>query len=232
MINAPDDPITAQISAIFPASDAASRTAIVEARIPNPNMRLRPGQFLAVDLSLGNADALAITVPTNALIASDGLNSVFVAVDNGMSKVSKRVTVATGRLGNGRIEILSGINDGDQVITSGIANLRDGDVITIIPSEEIAASNNIQATPIKPVQEKNGIKYHPSDATPSSINENPVTSEHSSTPPPMQMKPADKAMPAVNSLTWYHCPMHSVVESNSAGTCPLCGMDLVRFDKK
>ncbi|MEI7832000.1 MAG: efflux RND transporter periplasmic adaptor subunit [bacterium] len=234
VINAPDDPITTQISAIFPASDASSRTAIVESRIPNPNMRLRPGQYLAVDLSLGSSDAKALTVPTNALIARDGMNSVYVAMDSNGVKVAKRVTVTTGRLGNGRVEILNGINDGDQVITSGIANLRDGDVITVLHSGENAASSATMATPVNPVTDKNGVKYQPGDAVPTPVMENHVAPDKISTSttsmPKVRTPEAVKPVAPI-SLTWYHCPMHHEVESNSPGTCPLCGMDLVKFDK-
>lgn len=235
VINAPDEPITTQISAIFPASDASSRTATVESRIPNPNMRLRPGQYLAVDMSLGSAETKAITVPTNALIARDGMNSVYVAVDNSGVKVAKRVTVTTGRLGNGRVEILNGIHDGDQVITSGIANLRDGDVITVLRSAENAASSATTATPIKPATDKNVVKYQPGEAVPAPVTDNPIAPDNTtaSTPAMPNMKMPEKVTPVVPmSQTWYHCPMHSMVESTSPGNCPLCDMELVKFDKK
>ncbi len=222
-VDAPNEPITTLISAIFPASDASSRTAIVEARIPNPNMRLRPGQYLAVDMSLGNADSKALSVPTNALIARDGMNSVFLAVDNGMSKVAKRVTVTTGRLGSGRIEILDGVKEGDQVITSGIANLRDGDVITVLKNEVQTESSVTTAQPIKPVTDKNGVKYQPHGASTPPI-ESPM-------PVPEKMTPQTVTPVAPVALTWYHCPMHFEVESNSPGHCPKCGMELVKFIK-
>ncbi len=235
VINAPDDPITTQISAIFPASDATSRTAIVESRIPNLNMRLRPGQYLAVDMSLGSSDSKAITVPTNALIARDGMNSVYISMDNDGIKVAKRVTVTTGRLGNGRVEILDGINEGDQVITSGIANLRDGDVITILHSGEYAGKSATTATPLNPVTDKNGVKYQSGDAVPEPVMDNHVAPDNTTAPikamPKMNMPEAAKPVVPM-SMTWYHCPMHSMVESTSPGNCPLCDMDLVKFDKK
>jgi RND family efflux transporter MFP subunit len=136
--HAVDDPgrtITAHITAIFPARDVTARTATVEARVANPGYRLQPGQYLAVQLALGGSSE-AITVPTAALTVRDGQSSLFLAVDDGMRTVAKRVTVTTGRIGNDRTEIVTGITAGDAVIVSGLANLRDGDAVTVLAPPE------------------------------------------------------------------------------------------------
>jgi len=142
----PGHPVTARISAIFPARDAATRTSVVEARTPNPGLRLRPGQYLTVELETGDGHAAVLSVPNSALVQRDGASAVFVARKEGVRTIARRVTVTTGTMGNERTEILSGLAAGDQVITSGQANLHDGDAASILPPQE-GAGVRIQPPP-------------------------------------------------------------------------------------
>ncbi len=131
-IDAPNKPVSALVSAIFPAQDTTSRTAIVEARIHNTGNRLRPGQYLSVELLLGENNSSKLSVPTSALIVRDGEYSVYTVSDDGMQAKVKRVSVTIGQVNNSRTEILSGIKENDVVITSGLSNLHDGDSVTIL----------------------------------------------------------------------------------------------------
>ena len=135
-IDAPNRPITARVSDIFPAHDATARTAIVEARVPNPGYLLKPGEYLSVEVTLGNARQRTITVPTGALIVRSGESSLYVAVSDGLRTVARRRMVTTGRVSNDRTEILSGLRDGDEVITSGLADLHDGDAVTAVQTAD------------------------------------------------------------------------------------------------
>jgi multidrug efflux pump subunit AcrA (membrane-fusion protein) len=66
--------------------------------------------------------ANALTIPANALLDEDAESTVYV-VQNG--EVVRR-TVETGFEENGRIEILSGLQDEDQIVVIGHSGLRDG----------------------------------------------------------------------------------------------------------
>ena len=127
----PSRPIQAHISTIFPTQDYSVHTAVVEARVPNANGSLRPGQYLTVNLRLGDNRRPVLSVPTTALMTRDNKSSVFTVVDNGISMIAKRVTVTTGRAGNNRTEILSGLRQGDKVVTSALTSMHDGDLLTI-----------------------------------------------------------------------------------------------------
>ncbi len=135
-IDMPEKPVSALVSAIFPAQDTTARTAIVEARIHNVGNRLRPGQYLSVELMSDASSKSAISVPTSAVISRDDAYSVFVVNNDGLQMKAKRVTVIIGNINNTRTEILSGINEGDEVITSGISNLHDGDAVTVLDKEK------------------------------------------------------------------------------------------------
>ena len=131
-----NQPFAARISAVFPAQDPSARTAIVEARVPNKDGQLRPGQYLSVDVSLGRTQHPALTVLNTALSVRDGQSSVFIMFNDGLRMTAKQVTVTTGRVTNTRTEILTGLKDGDQVITSGLSNLHDGDAVTVLRAKD------------------------------------------------------------------------------------------------
>ncbi len=131
-VNAPDLPIHGRVSAIFPASDTTARTAIVEARVPNPGNRLHPGEYVSVELALDGGQRPTLSVPSNAVQVRDTDSSVFLIRTQDVRSIARRVPVTIGRLANARTEIIAGLHDGDQVITSGLANLRDGDAVTVV----------------------------------------------------------------------------------------------------
>ncbi|MHB9133345.1 MAG: efflux RND transporter periplasmic adaptor subunit [Armatimonadota bacterium] len=231
-IDTPNQPITARISAIFPARDTTARTAIVEARVPNPGMRLMPGQYLSIEIGLGGGQRPALSVMNSALISRDGHTSVFVAESDGMRTTAKRVDVTIGRLSNDRMEITSGLEDGDAVITSGLANLRDGDAVTVVKTSETALQPlpepNMMPAPSKPATSS---MTPPSSkpvakATYACPMHPEVTNTKPGKCPKCGMDLVRQAAPTAAKPV-YECPMHPEVTSNKPGSkCPKCGMDL------
>ncbi len=146
-IDAPDKPVSALVSAIFPVQDTTSRTAIVEARIHNTANRLRPGQYLSVDILSEKNKVSELSVPTTALTVRDGASSLFIIVDDGLRKKAKRVKVTTGQINNTRTEILSGIKEDDEVIVSGLSNLHDGDSVTVLNNHTTAVKTKSALKP-------------------------------------------------------------------------------------
>ncbi len=128
----PDGVVSAPVTAIFPAQDPSTRTAVVEARVPNPDERLRPGEYLSVQLSLGTDTAQVLSVPISAVVARDGQASVFVVQRDGVITTAKRVGVTMGKRSNTRVEVLSGLKPGDEAIVSGPSELREGDAVTVM----------------------------------------------------------------------------------------------------
>ena len=248
-IAAPDHPLTARISAIFPARDTTSRTAIVEARIANPGYQLKPGQYLSVQINLGTSSRTAISVPTSAVMTRNEQSSVFLAADNGMRTVARRVNVTTGRISNDRTEILTGLKGGDKVITAGIANLHDGDAITVIkqtkttvPTSALSGSAIPSTTPAAATAEKDEAvgRNAPMDMPSPEVPKSTGTAKSAvKTPAPRsdidtggKEASSTTGQPTSEAKKWYHCPMHVDMESNKPGKCPKCGMAYVQFEKK
>ncbi len=121
----PSEQFTGTVSRVAPVFDAATRTASMEIEVPNPGYRLKPGMFARVKLTV-EVRPDALTVPRNAVVDSEGQRGVFL-VDGQSAKFQP---VTTGLQDNERIEILSGLTEGTQVITTGALALRTGDRIT------------------------------------------------------------------------------------------------------
>jgi len=110
-----------EVYAIEPQIDANTRTIKIRALADNTGGLLIPGQFVRVELILGST-ANAILVPTEAVIPELNGHKVFV-VEKGRAK---EVIVQTGVRDNLTLEIVSGLNPQDTLITTGILQLRAG----------------------------------------------------------------------------------------------------------
>ena len=116
-----DRRFTGTIYAIEPSVDAASRSLRMRARSDNADGALLPGTFANVDLAV-RAASDALTVPAMAVIPELGGKKVFVYEDG--RAVPK--TVTTGIRNDRDVEITSGLEEGDLVITTGILQLQPG----------------------------------------------------------------------------------------------------------
>lgn len=114
------------VGAISPQVDVGGRSLLLRAHIPNPDDVLRPGLFARVRLEL--ADTQALVVPESALAPSGDAQYVF-RVENG---VVRRVRVEIGLRSGGNVEVLDGLNEGDQVVVSGLQKVRDGAEVEIL----------------------------------------------------------------------------------------------------
>lgn len=125
-LDALDRRLDARTSEIVPAVDAASRSYIVKIDLP-PLPNLRSGMFGRALFPMGAHKVL--TLPALALIERGQLQSVFV-VENGFAR---NRLVTAGQRGPQGIEILSGLSEGEKVVTSPSAMLADGAPVEVRP---------------------------------------------------------------------------------------------------
>lgn len=114
------------VAEIAPASDSASRTALVKIRITGA-AALRPGQYARVSLP-GAAGLTAFLVPEAALSRFGQMERLFVA-DNGTARLR---LVRSGEHREGQVEILAGLDDGEQVVVRGGERLVEGQPVRIV----------------------------------------------------------------------------------------------------
>jgi Cu(I)/Ag(I) efflux system membrane fusion protein len=109
-----DADLEAVVSHVLPEFNAATRTLKVRLEARNPGFKLRPGMFadVSVPVQLGPA----LTVPRSAVLDSGSRRVVFVDRGEGMFE-PRRVT--TGWSYAERVQILDGLEEGDEVVTSG-----------------------------------------------------------------------------------------------------------------
>ncbi len=115
------------VTEISPAADTASRTALVKIRIDG-NTSVRPGQYARVALP-GDAGANAFLIPETALFRFGQMERIFVVRDN---KAQLRL-MRSGEHREGQVEILTGLNGGEQVVIQGGERLVDGQPVAIVP---------------------------------------------------------------------------------------------------
>jgi membrane fusion protein (multidrug efflux system) len=127
----PNKAFSGEIYAIDPRIEEASRTILIRARIPNLEIRLRPGMFARVSIALGERPN-AILVPEQAVVPMGQDNFVFRVV-NGKAALTK-IKIGLRRVGE--VEILEGLTPTDTVVTSGQMKIRDGAPIMILDPEK------------------------------------------------------------------------------------------------
>jgi RND family efflux transporter MFP subunit len=120
-----------RVARISPAIEETNRTLMVEAQVPNPQSALRPGSFARADIVMQAQDK-AIVVPTSAIVTFAGVDKVIV-VREGKS-LEKRVNI--GRRDGARVEIVSGLDAGEQVIVNP-GNLVSGERVSIVSAENV-----------------------------------------------------------------------------------------------
>jgi RND family efflux transporter MFP subunit len=120
--------IDAKISVTGKLIDPNSRSFYVEAKIPS-DKDFHPNQVALVriqDYTINNS----ITVPVNTLQSDEKGKYVMVAVKENNRLVARKKVVTTGEFYADKLEIKSGLQTGDQVITDGFQSLYDGQLIT------------------------------------------------------------------------------------------------------
>ena len=119
---------TGSIVRLYPTMDAATHTFNAEVRVPNTNRELRPGMYARVTVDFGANDS--IVIPDAAVLKQQGSGQRIVYVLGADSTVSIRM-VTPGRHFGTQYEILSGLEEGEQVLTGGHTNLRSGDKVEV-----------------------------------------------------------------------------------------------------
>lgn len=108
------------VAEMLPTSDAASRSYKVKILLP-PHPLLRSGLFGVARFTLAGTEAIAI--PETAIIQRGQLTGVYIVEHDGTARFR---IVTTGRTFDEMVEVLSGLNEGDEVVSTGTGNLKDG----------------------------------------------------------------------------------------------------------
>jgi membrane fusion protein, copper/silver efflux system len=114
LTSVPGKTFTGEVAYVYPYSEAKTRTTKVRLVFDNPDLLLRPDMFSEVKI-LSDTRKNSVVVPSEAIVRSGGNPQIFVVREPG--KFEPRV-VTLGVESDGRIEILDGVSDGEEVVTS------------------------------------------------------------------------------------------------------------------
>ncbi|HKZ66588.1 MAG TPA: efflux RND transporter periplasmic adaptor subunit, partial [Chitinophagaceae bacterium] len=106
--------VKGRIEFVNPEIDPETRINLIRVSVSNPGNQLKPGMPAYVVLK--NRQRNSLTLPINAVIRSEKHSMVWIEIDK---NTFKNVMVETGLESNDRIEIRSGLKEGDVVVTSG-----------------------------------------------------------------------------------------------------------------
>lgn len=120
------------ISAIDSRINASTRTVHVEGRVENPDGLLLPGMYAEVHIATGASERM-LTLPQTAVSYNAYGSTVFLALPGKVSEdgkpglpVAEQVFVKTGETRGDQVAVLSGIQEGAVVVTSGQMKLKNG----------------------------------------------------------------------------------------------------------
>jgi len=127
-----------EIYAIAPSASAGSHNLRIRARVPNHDLQLRPGLFARIEILIGE-DEQALMIPEEAIIPQN--REFFVMRMNDQNQVSM-IPVTLGTRQFGKVQIASGLDAGDIIVTSGHIKLRPGMPITPLFPQPAAEESN------------------------------------------------------------------------------------------
>jgi membrane fusion protein (multidrug efflux system) len=145
----PGTGLTGRITAIDSVVDPATRNVQVQATFTNRDGRLRPGMFVQAEVTVGGSEQV-VALPASAISYAPYGDSVFVVsqLESPDGKRYRGVRQQFVKLGGARgdqIAVVSGVNAGDEVVTSGVFKLRNGAAVRV--NNTVQPGNNPAPTP-------------------------------------------------------------------------------------
>ena len=146
----PGQTFTGTISAISPKIDPATRNVQVRASLQNTDRKLLPGMYASVNIHYGEAQPY-VTLPQTAVAYNPYGTMVYIVDHQGADKDSKQPAIVhqkfitTGDTRGDQVAIMTGVSDGDEVVTAGQNKLNNGS--TLIVNNTVQPSNDAAPTP-------------------------------------------------------------------------------------
>lgn len=128
----PGRSFTGTIYAIDPMVDVNGRALNIRARLPNPDLVLRPGLFARIAIK-GAGEEMSLFVPEEAIMPRGGKTFVYQIIDG----KAQEVAVQLGTRKAGEVEILQGLKEDAVIVTAGQQRLRGGAPVEIISIGQI-----------------------------------------------------------------------------------------------
>lgn len=132
----PGQTVTGKITAINPQVDTATRNIRLQATVANPHEQMRPGMFVNVDVVLP-AQPAVLAIPATAVLYAPYSDSVFVVEERtdpetgAPDRILRQQFAQLGVKRGDFIAVLSGLQEGDTVVSTGVFKLRNGQSVVV-----------------------------------------------------------------------------------------------------
>jgi multidrug efflux pump subunit AcrA (membrane-fusion protein) len=137
----PGEVFPASITEVSPVLDQNSRTMTVKLALAKTDSRIKAGMFARVKL-ITDTKTNIVKIPASAVVTRFGESYVFVVIDGETPKARKQ-NVTVGIRVDDKVEILTGVNPGQEVIVRGQTLLEDGSLINVVSKlEPLPSSEN------------------------------------------------------------------------------------------
>jgi membrane fusion protein (multidrug efflux system) len=138
-----------RITALDSVINEQTRNIQVQSIVTNKDNKLRPGMFVQVELPLGSPREV-VPLPASAINYAPYGDSVFVVTDikdakgNTFRGVRQQVVKIEGSRGD-QVAVVSGLNPGDEIVSSGVFKLRNG--APVVVNNTVKPDNNAAPKP-------------------------------------------------------------------------------------
>jgi membrane fusion protein (multidrug efflux system) len=132
----PDEQFAGAVYFVAPALDPRNRQLLLKGRVPNPDRRLRPGMFANVRLETARQENVLIAPESAVVYDPQGTFVWRVTAD----ETAERVPVTLGLRREGRVEVKSGLAEGDRVVSAGTNKVAPGRPVRIAGTAAEAGS--------------------------------------------------------------------------------------------
>jgi membrane fusion protein (multidrug efflux system) len=129
-----DKEFRGEIISIDNQIDEVTRSIKVRALLDNKNHELKQGMLMLVDLKAAERDALIIS--ESALVPLASNNFVFVLQEKAEGHFVERRNITIGERLPGSVEVLSGLQEGDKLVTHGLQKIRAGQAVKVLAEEK------------------------------------------------------------------------------------------------
>ncbi|MBQ75847.1 MAG: efflux transporter periplasmic adaptor subunit [Gammaproteobacteria bacterium] len=126
----PDETFSGLLTAISPKVEEKTRNVPLQATFKNTALRLRPGMFARISVVMGEKEGV-VALPRTAISTQPYGDSVFVIEAEGDDLIVQRRQVVVGQVRGNKVEVLSGLASGEQVVATGQMKLRSGQRVRI-----------------------------------------------------------------------------------------------------
>jgi membrane fusion protein, multidrug efflux system len=147
----PKRSFTGKIPAVNPRVETDSRNVLIEATVANPGHELLPGMYASVEVEAGQPKPM-LTVPQTAVIFNPYGETIYVVEEQkgaagGKSQlIAKQRFVTVGQTRGDQVTIITGLKEGELVVTSGQIKLRNNSPVVV--NNEVQPANDAAPNPV------------------------------------------------------------------------------------